>query len=86
MSTDALFAEAARRGLQLGRLCQYSYVVGDTRKTDHWEAHLHDHKGVCIGGRGRSPEEALQDALHPVKKPAQARPKRPAPLSLDFLD
>ena len=61
---DQLFAEAAARGLQLGHLRQYSYVINGKTKTDHWEAAFHDSKGHWCSGAGRSALLALQAALH----------------------
>lgn len=64
MTSDELFTEAAARGLQLGHMCQYSYVSGSVSKNDHWEAVFNNGKGVLTKGSGRSPAAALRSALY----------------------
>lgn len=90
MTADELFTEAAERGLQLGRLFQTRYKMGDESRTDHWEAHFHTDKGVWCSGSGRSAKMALQQALYPTTQKALAKKPARLPLrnnsDLTFLD
>lgn len=74
MTSDEMFAEAAKRGLNLGRMCQYPYRLGSESRNDHWEVHFNDKKGNPVSGSGRTPQQALQSTLYPSTQKKAARP------------
>jgi hypothetical protein len=79
MTMEEMFAEADARGLRLNHFQQYSYLSGGVRHHDHWECSFRTEKSELIRGGGRSPQQALADALKIATPPA---PKA----DLSFLD
>lgn len=60
---EALFADAGALGLTLGKMFQTTYVLNSETRSDAWSAHFHDAHGSWFMGSGRTPYQAVANAL-----------------------